>query len=278
MKIVSICPSNTEMLYYLGIRDQVIALDDYSDWPEEWRELPRLGPDLDIDIEKIKKLRPDLVIASLSVPGMEKNILRLQQEHIPYIILNPKRLSEIANDFYTLGKALKMQTQAADMANAFLQEIRQIQDHIPRDHAKSNIYWEWWPKPVFSPGRLNWLTEISNLVGAENIFADQDVEAYQTTWLEVAQRQPDLALIVWTGIPIHRIKKSMIIERPPFNHTNLSHKKNIHILEEGWYCRPSPRLLMGIKHLAHLLYPDRFTALTEDNPFVDTRKKPHRKH
>ena len=85
MKLVSICPSNTELLAYLGLIDQLVAVDDFSDWPRSINTLPRLGPDLSIDMDKLESYEPDLVLASLSVPGMEKNIAELEKRKIPHI-------------------------------------------------------------------------------------------------------------------------------------------------------------------------------------------------
>ncbi|WP_368072810.1 ABC transporter substrate-binding protein [Bacillus sp. FJAT-27225] len=69
MKLVTLCPSNTELVNYLGLTQSLVGVDDFSDWPEEILRLPRLGPDLHIDMEKVEALKPDLVLASLSVPG-----------------------------------------------------------------------------------------------------------------------------------------------------------------------------------------------------------------
>ena len=61
MKLVSICPSNTELLAYLGLIDQLVAVDDFSDWPSKHLlTLPRLGPDLSIDMDKLELFEPDL--------------------------------------------------------------------------------------------------------------------------------------------------------------------------------------------------------------------------
>lgn len=269
-RIVSICPSNTELLYFLGVGNQVVGVDNYSDWPPDWDHLPRLGPDLDIDIEKVRSLQPDLVVASLSVPGMEKNIERLQQSNLPYIVLNPKTLREVASDIKKLGTALGISAHADSLAAQYLNELERIEAHVPRGVTPAKLYWEWWPKPVFSPGKRNWLTDVSGLVGAVNIFADVDQESVQTNWQEVANREPDLALIVWTGVPLHRVKKELITSRPDWQGRAFAQENRVHILEEGWYCRPSPRLLTGIKHLAHLLYPDRFSAPHPDQPFANT--------
>lgn len=104
MKVISLCPSNTEVLGYLGLAGQLIGVDDYSDWPEQVHHLPRLGPDLSINMDMVEELNPDLVIASLSVPGMEKNVEELKKRKIPHIILNPQSLTDIQNDLVATGK------------------------------------------------------------------------------------------------------------------------------------------------------------------------------
>lgn len=270
-RILSICPSNTEMLYFLGLQNEVIGLDDYSDWPPEWQSLPKAGPDLDIKMEKVKALRPDLVIASLSVPGMEKNIERLQQAQIPTLILNPKTLKDIAEDFVYIGEALGLPAKGQQAKDRFLQELAAIRAAIPTQAPSKRLYFEWWPKPVFTPGSRNWLTEVCHLVNAINIFADQEAESVQTDWSDVANRRPDHVLVIWTGVLRTRINKTSLTSRPAWQGTPLAEEKNIHILEEGWFCRPSPRLLLGIKQVAHLLYPERFCAPDEDDPYHDTR-------
>ena len=83
MKIISICPSNTEIIDYLGLTPLLAGVDDYSDYPKEVKSFPQLGPDLSINMDKLESLKPDLVFSSLSVPGMEKNIEELEKEKSP---------------------------------------------------------------------------------------------------------------------------------------------------------------------------------------------------
>lgn len=89
MRIVSLCPSNTELIAYLKCEHLLVAIDDYSDWPQSIQGLPRLGPDLSINMDAVEEAKPDLVLASLSVPGMERNIEELKNESflMSYIIL-----------------------------------------------------------------------------------------------------------------------------------------------------------------------------------------------
>jgi iron complex transport system substrate-binding protein len=272
MRIISICPSNTELIWFLGAGDRLVGVDDYSDWPPECSHLPRLGPDLDIDMEKLKALNPDLVVASLSVPGMEKNVERLERGRIPHLVLNPKSLRDIADDLIRLGDVLGLADQGKKTAERFLAEIEEVAARIPPERPKTRLYWEWWPKPVFTPGGGNWLTEISRIAGGINVFEDEECESVQTDWEEVKRRKPDLVLAVWTGVPLHRVKKSLITSRPAWQGEAFVDESRIHVLEEGWYCRPSPRLLTGLGHLAHLLHPDLFAPPDPNDPFSSNMK------
>ncbi|MDR6226320.1 cobalamin-binding protein [Desmospora profundinema] len=265
-RIVSICPSNTEILAGLGLTDCIVGVDDYSDWPSAVQNLPRLGPDLNIDMEKVKALQPDWVLASLSVPGMEKNIEALEREGLPSLVLYPDRIQGIPRDFIRVAQRAGIEERGKDLERRFWTRLNEIKEKIPRDRPAPRLYWEWWPKPVFTPGRDNWLTDVSKWVGGVNIFGDEKGQSVQTNWAEVARRQPDRVLAVWTGVPIHRVKKKKLMDRPEWQGLPFNQDDRVHILEEGWYCRPSQRILTGIETLAHLLYPDRFDPPDPDHP------------
>ncbi|PTM57741.1 cobalamin-binding protein [Desmospora activa] len=265
-RIVSICPSNTELLTALDLTECLVGLDNYSDWPSTVQNLPRVGPDLNIDMEKVKALKPDWVLASVSVPGMEKNIEALEQEGIPYLVLYPDRIQGIPQDFIRVAERAGVAERGHDLAHRFWLKLDEIKSKIPADQHVHRLYWEWWPKPVFTPGRDNWLTDVSEWVGGVNVFGEEKGQSVQTDWAEVARRQPDRVLAVWTGVPMNRVKKEKILSRPPWQGKPFAQPDRIHILEEGWYCRPSQRILTGIEYLAHLLYPDRFDPPDPDRP------------
>lgn len=255
MRIVSICPSNTEIVAYLGLTDLLVGVDDYSDWPYSIRKLPRVGPDLSINMEKVEELKPDLVLASLSVPGMEKNIEALDDRKLPYIILNPNSLEEIAENIKTVGKALNHEDLGERKAQEFIQEIKDIKKEYATINSNPTLYWEWWPKPIFTPGGLNWLTEISEIIGAKNIFATENVASYQTDWEDVRERNPDHICMVWVGVKEEKMRPELVMKRPGWNEMNAIKNGNIHVLQESLFCRPSPRLLDGLKKLIPIIYP-----------------------
>ncbi|WP_181349275.1 cobalamin-binding protein [Thalassobacillus sp. CUG 92003] len=260
MRIVSICPSNTELLAYLEEEGQLVGVDDYSDWPERVNRLPRVGPDLSIDVAKVAQLQPDLVLASLSVPGMEHNISQLDDAALPYIILDPDSLEDIANDLRTLGEAIGLREKADEKADQFLAELQFYRERASTVSSPPSLYWEWWPKPIFTPGRPNWLTEISTLAGGWNIFSTEDKASVQTDWDDVLERNPEHICMVWVGVQENKMNPDLLLKRPGWREMEAMQKNRVHVLEESLYCRPSPRLLEGLDKLARLLHPDLFAG------------------
>lgn len=266
MRLISICPSNTELLAFLGADKMLVGIDDFSDWPASISHLPKLGPDLDIRMDELEKLEPDLVLASLSVPGMEKNVEELRKRNIPHIILDPQSLDDIGQDLLTVGKAAGVDALSA--YSQYKEAISEIQRRSAGIGKRPSLYWEWWPKPIFTPGKVNWLSEISEITGARNIFDDTDSANIQTDWDDIIQRDPDFILLAWVGIMTDKVKPELLRKRPGFE--GMKAAGNVHVMEEELYCRPSPRLVEGAIKLGKLLHPEQFESM-EVPPFLKRR-------
>ncbi|RFU64566.1 cobalamin-binding protein [Peribacillus saganii] len=254
MRVISICPSNTELMEYLGLAHLLVAVDDFSDWPASIVNLPRLGPDLSINMDLVEKFEPELVLASLSVPGMEKNIEALKLRGIPYIILNPQSLTDIEKDLIKTAEALNQHERGLAAAKLFRSRLEAVKKIGSQMAEKPNLYWEWWPKPIFTPGKINWLTEISEAAGARNVFEDVELASVQTEWEDVLKRQPDFICLAWVGVRKKKVQKSVVKTREGFEKLIKINDDRILILEEELYCRPSPRLLDGLEKLVKLIH------------------------
>jgi iron complex transport system substrate-binding protein len=271
MRIVSLCPSNTELLGYLELTGSLVAVDDYSDWPGEVRSLPRLGPDLHIRMDEVEQLQPDLVVASLTVPGMEKNIEELERRKLPYTVLNPKSLDDIGENILQLGEISNIQEKSQIIYKKYHQIIDNYRSYSQQiKTTRPSIYWEWWPKPVFTPGGANWLTEISFLAGGRNVYEEEVRNSLKTDWQDVMSRNPDIINLVWVGVRKNKVRAEIVKSRQGWEQINAVRNNQIHILDEPLYCRPSPRLLTGLKKLAFLLHPEQYPPYKEgEDPLWD---------
>jgi iron complex transport system substrate-binding protein len=271
MRLISICPSNTELVEYLGLTDSLIGVDNFSDWPESVKALPRLGPDLQIDMDKVEELQPDLVLASLTVPGMERNIEELKKRNLPYIIVpNPRNLQEVGESLLFVGKATNVYDKAIQLFDKYKQILENYHRLSKQVENRTSIYWEWWAKPIFTPGATNWLTEISELAGGRNIFQDKTQASVQTEWEEVRRRNPDVMCIIWVGVQKEKVNPKVIVYRPESEKMQAITNQQLYILEEPLFCRPSPRLLLGLNKIASILHPTIFPPFFENrDPLLD---------
>ncbi|WP_416150545.1 cobalamin-binding protein [Salipaludibacillus sp. HK11] len=265
MRLVSICPSNTELAVYAGLGEFLVGVDNYSDWPEETlNELPRLGSDLSIDMDKVAALKPDLVLASLTVPGMEKNIEALKEYDLPYVIVpKAKTLSGIGKQLLWLGEQAEKREiglEAHDRFYSWLEKYKKLSEQV---QTRKSVYWEWWAKPVFTPGKQNWLTELTELAGGVNVFADQDQASVKTDWEDVYSRDPDVIGVVWVGVHKDKVKRKVIEKRPNWQEMSALKNNDLYILDEPHYCRPSPRLLIGLMKIASILHPTIYPTYSE---------------
>src|SRR3979411_1607132 len=97
-RIVSIAPSNTEILHALGLGRRIVGVDRWSDYPPRVMTLPRVGSDLRVDVELVANLKPDLVVASLHVPGMEDNLPAFDRAGFAYLAVGGVGLAGVRGD------------------------------------------------------------------------------------------------------------------------------------------------------------------------------------
>jgi iron complex transport system substrate-binding protein len=254
MRVISLCPSNTEIMEYLGLSHLLVGVDDFSDWPSSIASLPKLGPDLSINMDLVENLNPDLVLASLSVPGMEKNVEALVQRGIPHIVLNPQSLTDIEEDLIKTAEILNQHERGQKAAKDYRTRLEAVRQQGLKVNNKPSLYWEWWPKPIFTPGKINWLTEISEASGAINVFHDIELASVQTDWEDVLSRKPDFICLAWVGVRKEKVQKNNVTKRKGYDKLGYVDDSRILILEEELYCRPSPRLLDGLEKLFTLIH------------------------
>jgi iron complex transport system substrate-binding protein len=251
LRIVSLCPSNTEILFALGAGDEVVAVEKWTDFPPEAATLPKVGTEMDVDMDLVASHKPDLVLASLSVPGMEKTVNALKERGFNHLVLNPRSLEGIYEDIGTVGRAVGREKEAEEQVRRMKEEIEELRAINAGRERRPGVYIEWWPKPAITPGGRCWTRDMVEAAGGRSLFEDRDMRSGPVDYNEVLERDPELIILCWCGIDRAKIDTGHALIRDGWDRIRAVRNKAIHIVEEGEYGRPSPRVIHGIREMAH---------------------------
>ncbi len=249
MRIVTHTCSNTEIVCALGAADQIVGVDDHSDFPVEVIEnVAKIGPDQEIDVSKVAGLNPDLVITSLTIPGHEQCVERLQSAGLNTLVIEPNSLADVAQSFRTIGSAIGKESAGEELARSFEAELEQAST---ADNQKDRpaILLEWWPKPVIVPGGKSWASDLIELAGGSNPLADEPVKSRPVEDEEVLSWNPDAVVISWCGVPLEKYRTRVVSRREAWAKVPALRHEQIFPISEALLGRPGPRLVDGLRQL-----------------------------
>lgn len=259
MRVVSLVCSNTEIVNALGMTSHLVGVDDHSDFPAEVvATLPRLGPELRIDVPAVASLRPDLVLASLSVPGHERVVEELERERLPLLVLDPVSLPDVLRDIRTVADSLDVPRRGVAVVEGMEEVFREVRGEATRDRESSEdraprVLIQWWPKPVIGPGRLSWVQDLLDLVGAENPLGDEEVRSRPMPDEEVAELAPKAIVISWCGVHPDKYRPDVVFRNPAWQEIPAILNRQVHCIPEAYLGRPGPRLTFGARALREVV-------------------------
>lgn len=248
MRVVALTCSNTEIVCALGCADLLVGVDDHSDHPADVvGRLPRVGKDLSVDPDAVAALRPDLVLASLTVPGHERVVAGLQARGLPLLVLEPKSVAETCASVRAVGRALGV----AARGEALAQEIADAVGPIPAapPPGAPRVLVEWWPKPVIAAGRRSWVHDLLLAAGADNALGQRDVESAPLHLEDAAGLAPDAVVLSWCGVPVTHYRPDVVYRRAAWAEVPAVRDRRVFPISEAFLGRPGPRLVEGVAAL-----------------------------
>ncbi|WP_309571034.1 helical backbone metal receptor [Deinococcus sp.] len=234
-RLASLVASNSDILAALGAAPWIVAVDNHSDAPG-LESAVRVGPDLDIDVAVLAATRPDLVLASLSVPGQERVVQGVQDAGLGVLILDPVSVQDTLADIRSIGHAIGLSRQGEDVARALDAELDALHTTFP---VPPRVLVEWWPRPIIAATRDSWVTDLLARLGAVNALADRAGRSSPLTLAEVWAARPDLIVCSWCGAK--KLRPEVIEAR--------GLGVPVVAIHESGLGRPGPRLLDGARQL-----------------------------
>ena len=169
-RIISMAPSNTEILFALGLGDKVVGVTDYCNYPPEALDKPKIGGFWTPDIETIVSLSPDLVFAQSN--HVAEVIPQLEKYGIPVVVLNPKSLDEILGAIILAGNVTGNTKEASALVKNMQSRIDRVVNktkNLP-EAQKPNVFFITWHDPLITVGSNNFIEDLICKAGGVNIF------------------------------------------------------------------------------------------------------------
>jgi len=251
-RIVCLAPGITETVYFLGLGDRVAGVTRYSTFPEAARDKPKVGSYVNLNLEMIVSLGPDLVLATMD--GNSQAVVEaLEKAGITVFTINPRNVHEALETIAILGRVCG----AAPEAIAAADELKRRAAHVtamtrgrprPRVFAQINL------RPIMTVNRDTFLHDLIELAGGRNIFGDEPFTYPRISLEEVVRQGPEVILIssMDRGGRFEEARQGWLkLQQLPAARDN-----RVHLIDSDLVDRPSPRIIDGLEAAARFLHPE----------------------
>jgi iron complex transport system substrate-binding protein len=282
MRIVSLVPSATEMLFALGLGSDLIAVTHECDYPPAALELPKVTRDVlpaglsaaeidaavkdrtlggesiyELDAELLHELRPDLIITQslCSVCAVSYDDVRAIAEEIdtrPTVIsLDPRTVGEVLGDARTLAEATDCKEAAVELVHDAAARIDRIRLAV-RDARRPRVAALEWLDPPFAAG--HWTPQLIEYAGGEDVLGLAGEHSEERSWEEVAASQPDVVIVMPCGYDAEIAHREAEMHRDELAAVGAG--EVVAVDAAAYFSRPGPRIVDGLELLAHILHPE----------------------
>ncbi|MEW5784453.1 MAG: cobalamin-binding protein [Bacillota bacterium] len=255
-RIVSLSPSNTEIVFALGMADRVVGVTDYCNYPPEAEAKAKVGGFSNPNLELILELEADLVLAgSLH----EEFIPRLEEMGIPVLVLAPETLADVYASLMLVAEVTGSTEQGELLVAEIQERVSRVQAALGslNEDEKVVVYYEVYSDPLMSAGAGTLINEIITLSGGRNIFADLAEQYPKVSAESVVERQPQVILFPdYHGSA--EIMAEQMTERPGWESIPALRENRAYAVHDDAFTRPGPRVVDAIEQTAKLFYPGLF--------------------
>lgn len=246
-RIVSLAPHLTEMLYSAGAGDKLVGVVNYSDYPEAALQLPQVGSYNAINLEAIIALKPDLILTWRSGNRVQDSE-RLQSLGLRVYESEVETLEDIPNLIAKLGELAGTQEIARQKADTLRAELQSLRERYQQKTPVS-VFYQIWNKPFITMNGRQFISQGLALCGARNIFADLPALTGQVNLETIISRDPQVILLGGQ----RAFQQAWLSDWQAMPQVTAIHNKQIHLLNNNLYQRPTERFIHALTPLCELL-------------------------
>jgi iron complex transport system substrate-binding protein len=256
-RIVSLAPSNTEILFALGAGSQMVGRDSFSDYPAEAAQIQDIGGGLmALNIELIVSAQPDLVLASPLTPS--EQVADLQNLGLTvYVVPNPTSFDELYNNLRSVAALTGRESEGDALVAALRTRVAAITEQVALASARPVVYYELDatdPNAPYTSGPGTFVDLLIKSAGGENFGASLSGEWVQVSVEELLSRQPDVIVLgdyTYGGVTAEQVRA-----RAGWDALSAVQQNMVFTFDDNLVSRPGPRLVDGLEAMAKLLHPD----------------------
>jgi len=257
-RIVSLAPSNTEILFALGLGDSVIGVTDYCDYPDAAKAKTRVASYLNPDLERLVSLQPDLILAE-SI--QEKTVLpALERLGMTVFVTEALTIDTILNDISVLGKITGKTVAASRMLDTMNLKINSVVSKTQNlsSSQQLKVLYVNWHDPIWTMGRDTYINDIIRKAGGTNIY-ESDFEKSRAVSLEsVITKNPQVIFVSGMGTTGDVVYKGIKDEVRLYTVDAMLNNRIYKISDANLIERPGPRIVDGLIEVSTMIHPEIF--------------------
>jgi len=249
-RIVSLAPSNTEILFALGLGDKVVGVTDWCDYPPEALEREKVGSYDTPDIEKIVALNPDLILVAYGTTmDVINNLVGLG---LTVFGIKSTDLDDVLNDIKTIGEITDKELEAYALTSEMASKIEAVTNQTEELEERPRVFYIVWHDPLWTAGSGTFIHELIEKGGGVNICGN--LAGYPIISIEevIAYNPEVIVTSSWPGVYEWAMNETAL------NVTYARQNDRVYMCDDNLVQRPGPRLVKGLEWFAYFIHPEIF--------------------
>ena len=255
-KIVCFGPSITEVVFALGLGERVVGVDDFSDYPAEAQDLPKVGNAFAPSIESLMALEPDLVLTL----EHEQFNSELDSLGITYFVWSPEDIDGIMANIEVVGAITDAIEEAEALVESMEAVIADVEERLEGAASPSVFFIVDATDPTlpWTAGPDSFIDALITMAGGENVAGDAPFQWPQFSIEEVVSADPDIIIVqtMFGGIPTISIED--LQAHPIWGEIDAVSQGSVYLVDGDLVSRSGPRIVDGLEALARALHPELF--------------------